>query len=303
MGQAGAAVQAQAAPREDSFVFDMRNGLRVWLSEAVKRGEVTEAKAVEVIRNIDAEKAVDVTEDQAKLWIGPIKDGFGAYGIGKKLVTDFNKWWGVRVYFKAGPKGDLVIIKGWPNGRQLLKGTKYRVDNIKIMELQIGKPGIMAAAKDSAKFGLVLVVLVDLFQFTQDRNFAHLLASLTLDVPSVALASALGAAIGSLATGVAVVGTFALGPALVAFGVGVAVGAGLFWLDKHYGLNEKVTAAYQRGLDRLARWWRDMGAQAERKWSELVNSNAVHQLERGLNSIGETLGSGNNAQYMLQSLM
>lgn len=171
------------------------------------------------------------------------------------------------------------------------------------MELQIGRPGIMAAAKDSAKFGLILVVAVDVMQFARDRNFAHLLGSLTVDVPSVALASAIGAAAGTLATGVTMIGTVALGPALIAFGVGVLAGYALYRLDKHFGLTEKVTAAYEHGLDELARWWREAGAEAHRKWAEFVNSNAVHDLQRGFEGVGEVLGKGDASLTLLRSLM
>lgn len=300
---AGGSRALPAARRDDSFVFDLKNGLRVWLSEAVRRGEVTAKDAQDTIRKIDPAKTVDFAEDYTKLLTGTVKDSFGSIGIASKLVQDFNKWWGVRVYFKPGVQGDLVIIKGWPNGRQLLSATRYRVDNVKIMDLQIGKPGIQAAAKESAKFGIYLVVAIDVIQFARDRNFAHLLASLTIDVPSVALASVIGAAFGTLAAGTMIVGTIALGPALVAFGVGTLVGIGLFALDKHFGLTEKVTAAYERGLDRLGRWWDEVGADAHRRWNEFANSGMVQDMEKGVTSFSQRLGQGSNALYMFEPMM
>lgn len=112
VAQPSASVQAQATPQQDSFVFDLRNGLRVWLGEAVKRGEIAEKDALQAVHNIDAGKATDVTEDQAKLWLGPVKDTFGNIGIARKLVPDFGRWWNVRVYFKSGTKEDFVIIRG-----------------------------------------------------------------------------------------------------------------------------------------------------------------------------------------------
>ncbi len=293
--------------REDTFAFDIRNGLRVWLGEAVARGEVTARDAENAIANINRDKAIDVTEDQTKLWLGPIKDSFGNVSIAQKLVKDFSKWWNVRVYFKAGANGDLVIIKGWPNGRRLLRGTRYRVDNVKIMELQIGRPGIEAAAKESARFGLILVVAVDLVQFARDKNFAHLLGSLTVDCPSVILASAIGAAAGAaataLTTGAIAIGSFALGPALVAFGVGILAGYALYRLDKYFGITEKVTAAYEAGLEKLKQWWHRVGAAAQRKWIDFVNSGFVHDMQRGFDDMGERLGRDNNSLSMLQSLM
>ena len=101
---AGGAQASPAAKADDSFVFDLKNGLRVWLSEAVKRGEVKAGDAEASIRSIDAAKPIDVTEDYTKLLTGTVKDSFGSIGIAKKLVQDFNKWWGVRVHFKPGRK-------------------------------------------------------------------------------------------------------------------------------------------------------------------------------------------------------
>ncbi len=303
----GAGRALPAASRTDVFVFDIKNGLRIWLSEAVRTCEIKAQDAQNAIRRIDAatvaDKAVDISEEQIKLWLGPIKDGRELRNIGKLLVDDFGRWWNVKVEFKTGAKSDLIFIKGWPAGRKTLSGTRYRVSNPKIMELQIGKPGIMASAKQSAKFGVYLIVAVDALQFCRDRNFAHLLGSLTVDIPSVLLASAIGTAVGALVAGTVVVGTIALGPALVAFGVAALVGGGLFLLDKHFGLTEKVTAAYERGFEKLKEWWAELGSEAHKRWNEFINSGTVQDLEKGFNSIGSRLGHGDGALYMMQSLI
>ena len=296
-----------AARKTDTFVFDLQNALRIWLSEKVTQCEIKAQEAQDAIRRMDADKvadkAIEISEDQIKLWLGPIKDGRELRSIGQKLVDDFGRWWKVPVEFKKGASGDVIIIKGWPAGRKTLSGTRYRVSNPKVIEMQIGRPGIMASAKESAKFGVYLVMAVDVIQFARDRNFAHLLGSLTVDIPSVLLASAIGTAVGALAAGTVVVGTIALGPALLAFGVGVAVGAGLFWLDKHFELTDRVTAAYERGLTKLEKWWRELGSEAHKRWNEFINSGAVQDLESGFLSIGQRMGHGDNAMYMMQSLM
>ncbi len=270
------------ARRDDHFVFDLKNGARVWLSEAVKRNEVSAKAAQEAIRNIDGAKAVDTSEDQLKLWLGPVKDSFGFVKIGQKLMSDFNRWWRVKVEFKPGPKGDLIHIKGWPNGRKILPGTRYRVDNAKVMELQIGKPGIKVAAKESARFGLILVVGIDFAQFARDHNLAHFLASLTIDVPGVALASAIGGFLGAAATGWPIIGTFALGPAAVAFWAGVLVGVALWELDRKYHINERLTAAYQRALDGIQRRLEKAEAGAEQSIGKVVFGGILEDMQRSV---------------------
>lgn len=58
------------------------------------------------------------------------------------------------VFCRSSAGHVLVTFKVWPRGRKLITGTRYRVDHLKMIELQIGKPGLRAAAKDSAKSGL-----------------------------------------------------------------------------------------------------------------------------------------------------
>ena len=265
--------------RRETYVFDIRNGLRIWLSEAVARGEVSARDANETIHRIDLHKAGDVTADYTKLLTGTVKDAFEMKSIGQKLAKDFGRWWHVDVYFKPGAKGDLVIFKGWPAGRTTISAARYAVDNVKMLEMQVGKPGLRAAAKASAKFGVYLVVAVDFVQFVRDHDFVHFLAALTVDIPSVMIASLVGSAVGSYIAGSAmIVGTVAMGPALIAFGVAAVVGIGLFALDKRFHLTEKVQEFYEARLHSLEQWWDRMGEKAEAHWYDFVNSQFIHDM-------------------------
>ena len=189
-----------------------------------------------------------------------------------------------------------MVFKGWPAGRKLITGTRYRIDNPKIVELQIGKPGIEAAAKESARFGIYLVVAVDVADyFLRDNStLGQLLGSLTVDVPSVILASAIGAAAGSFVAstsmaGLAVIGSFACGPFLVAFVVGAAAGYGLYKLDEHFHLTDKLSAAYDRGLAKLNQVRLELGAEARQRFQQLANSQMVHDLSRDARDLAARL--------------
>ncbi|WP_044560682.1 hypothetical protein, partial [Azospirillum sp. B4] len=201
-----------------------------------------------------------------------------------------------RVYFTQGKTGDLVTIKGCPAGRNILTGTRYRVDNPKIVELQIGKPGIRAAAKESARFGVYLVVAVDVADYILRDNatLGQLLGSLTVDIPSVVLASVAGAAAGtyvagSAVAGLAVIGSFACGPFLVALAVGVAVGYGLYRLDEYFHLTDKLSEAYDKGLAKLGQAFQQLGAEAEQRFHQLANSKMVHDLSQEAHDIAAKL--------------
>ncbi len=298
----GAVVQTNGKKAdEDTFVLDELNALRLWLDDKVAHAQFTHQQALEALNQL---------ETQGKLWTGPVKDSLGSVKIAEKLSKDFGSLWKARVYFTPGKTGDLVVIKGWPRAREVLTGTRYKVSNPKVMELQIGKPGIRAASKESARFGVVLVVAVDMLEFTRTHDVPKLLGSLTVDIPSVLLASAIGSSMGTLAAGTLVVGSFAFGPLLVAFGVGVIAGYALYRLDEAFGITEKVTKVYESALEELRQLWDRLGAAAEQKMRAFENSRAVRYLGQGADSLetwfqnqAKWLGQGDNAQFMMQTLM
>lgn len=277
-----------AARRSDRvMIVDKKNMLRMWLEEKIVRREMTPAEADQMLAE---------SENEGKLWTGPFKDMLGSGKILYKLAKDYGSWTGARVYFTKGKTGDLVIFKGWPAGRKLLSGTRYRVDNPKIIELQIGKPGIDAAARESARFGVYLVVAVDVADYLLRDNstMGRLLGSLTVDIPAAIVASAIGAAAGSFIAGtsmagLAVIGSFACGPLLVAFVVGAAVGYGLSKLDEHFRLSDKLSAAYDRALAKLNQVRQELGAEAEQRFRQLANSQMVHDLSRDARDLAARL--------------
>ena len=286
---------------ENTFVLDELNALRLWLDDKVAHAKFTHQQALEAINQL---------ETQAKLWTGPVKDSLGSAKIAQTLAKDFGSLWKARVYFTPGKTGDLVVVKGWPRAREVLTGTRYKVSNPKVMELQIGKPGIRAASKESARFGVILVVAVDMLEFARKHDLPKLLGSLTVDIPSVLLASAVGSWVGTFAAGTVVVGSFAFGPLLVAFGVGVIAGYALYRLDEAFGITEKVTEVYKSALEELRQLWDRLGASAEQKMKAFENSRAVRYLGRGADSLenwfenqAKWLGEGDNAQFMMQTLM
>ena len=277
-----------AAPVQKVMIVDEKNMLRIWLEEKVARHELTP---------LEADKMLSEQEVQGKLWTSPVKDSLGSARVFYKMARDFASWKGAQVYFSKSSAGnDLVTFKGWPAGRKIITGTRYRLDNPKIIELQIGKPGIRAAAKDSARFGVYLVVAVDVADYILRDNatLGQLLGSLTVDIPSVVLASAVGAAAGSFVAGTSVaglaaIGSLACGPFLVAFAVGVVVGYALYKLDEHFHLTDKLSALYDQGLAKLAQVWRDLGADADARFNQLAHSQMVHDLQQDAKVVADRL--------------
>ena len=190
-----------------------------------------------------------------------------------------------------------MVFRGWPIGRKVITGTRYRVDNPKIIELQIGKPGLRAAARESARFGVYLVVAVDLADYIlrDSSTLGQLLASLTIDIPSVVLAAAIGGAAGSFiagtsVAGLAAVGALAVGPFVVALFVGVVAGLALYQLDDTFGLTEKLGRLYDEGLSRLGDVWTTLGAQAQQRFDALAHSHLVSDLRQETGVLAARIG-------------
>ena len=271
-----ASAKAVVTRHERVLIVDEKNMLRIWLEEKVARRELT---------TTDADKMLQDQEGQGKLWVGPFKDGLGNTKIIYKLAKDFASWKGARVTFGKSRAGhDLVTFKGWPADRKLISGTRYRTDNPRMIELQIGKPGIRAAARESARFGLYLVVAVDVADYLMRDNstLGQLLGSLTVDIPSVLVASAIGAAAGSAivgtsVAGLAVIGGLALGPIAVAFVVDLGVSWLLVKADESFKITETLSRLYD-------------GQEAESRFHQLANSHLVHDLRQESDALAKMIG-------------
>ncbi len=277
-----------ATPGQWALIVDEKNMLRLWLEEKIARRELTSVQADDMLQGQEA---------QGKLWTGPIKDSLGSAKLFFKIAKDFGSWKGAKVSFSRSKAGhDLVTFKGCPAGRKIITGTRYRLDNPKIVEMQIGRPGLRAAARESARFGIWLVVAIDVADYLlrDNSSLGYLLGSLTVDLPSVVLASAVGAAAGSFLSttsigGLATIGAFACGPFVIALFVGAGAGYALYRLDDRFGLTEKLSDAYDRGLEKLAEVSQALGAEADARFNQLARSQMVHDLRQDARALAEKL--------------
>ena len=140
------------------------------------------------------------------------------------------------------------------------------------------------------------MVAVDVADYILRDNstLGDLLGSLTVDIPSVLLASAVGAAAGSLVSGttiagLATIGSLACGPFLVAFAVGVVAGYALYRLDEHFRITDKLSALYDQGLAKLSLVWQDLGTQADARFQQLAHSQMVHDLQQDAHVVAQKL--------------
>lgn len=156
-----------------------------------------------------------------------------------------------RVVFKSYGGRAYIIFKGYPGARKFFTGTRYGVQHAKVIKMGIGRAGMRASAKGGFILSAILLTAFDVTEyFLSDREtLGQLIGQIAGDVTKAAIGGAIGLGAG-MAAGL-VIGTFALGPLVVALIVGVVASWALDKLDSHYHLTEKVQAALDRGIARV----------------------------------------------------
>ena len=227
------------APSNDQTVWVLSHdeAAKLWLSKQEDLGAIT------------ADKAAKLWQQWKETW-NKWKDypGVGAayYSTGqdiltlKKIIEDFGTMFGRVLYKEYGGKPH-IILKGYPGLRKVLTGTKYGVNNPKVVAMGIGRAGAMKSIKEGGILTVVLVSAYDVIDYvlTDRATLTDLVGQLASDVTKIAIATGASAASVALLSGT-IVTSFALGPLLVAIVVGVGVGIALDAIDNHYKLTEKL---------------------------------------------------------------
>lgn len=134
---------------------------------------------------------------------------------------------------------EIITLSGYSGLRRILTGTRYRLDNPKIVQLGIGKYGLA----NSIKSGTVLTFYVAAgfrildYILNDEVYLTTLIGSLATDIVKIAISAAVSGMFG--AASIAFV-------SFVAFNLAVVVGAGLATsyalneIDEYYGITPKV---------------------------------------------------------------
>ena len=170
-----------------------------------------------------------------------------------KLIADLGSS-GAKVYIKSyGGKAHL-IIKGRAGLRQVLTGTKYGINNPKVVAMGLGRAGAINAAKTGGILSIVLLTtyrVVDYF-LSDKMTLTQLVGTLATDIIKVGIAT--GASIAAAAAFGSV--TLAIGPIVAVIIVGVIFSAGLGFIDEQFGITDKVIAGLEVVSDNLERFVR-----------------------------------------------
>lgn len=240
------------------FVLDRDAMMRLWLHDKIDRRIMSQLEADKLWRRYQTETKFvanyfSVLDDIALL---------------TKLARDL-KHPLARCYFKRYNGKLHIVFKGRAGIRTILTGTRYGVQNAKVINMGLGRAGVKASAKGGTIVSIFLLTAWNIADYVMrdEATLGQLIGSIAADVTKAALAGGVGYAMGAAMVGTAV-GTFALGPLAVAVVVGIGVGVALDWLDNRYQLTQKLQAMVQDVLDRLQRGYQAARAQVDGKVEE-----------------------------------
>ncbi|EKI0254714.1 hypothetical protein O8H62_004082 [Enterobacter asburiae] len=167
---------------------------------------------------------------------------FNLKGLGIKAVPYMHK--GV-TYIK---------ITGYPSVRRILNGTRYAVNNLKILELGIGKAGINAEILRGARFCIRFAAAQRAveFIFSSDHDLATFIGNITMDVAKVVVTMFVTKVAMGMLTGLATVAGAVI-PVTIGIAIAVALGFYITYkladLDEKYHLSERLIAIIKNGLE------------------------------------------------------
>ena len=271
-----------ASNDEQICLLDQDAMVRLWLYDKLDTGAMTEKEADDFWRRYQTDTRFVASYFAVKSDAETLA----------KLAADMRTPLG-RVYFRTYNGKEYVILKGYPGVRRILTGTRYGVQNAKAISMGLGR----GALKDSAKGGFfvtaILLTAWDVADYflRDEATLGQLLGSVASDVTKAAIGGGIAYAAGLAATGT-VIGTFALGPLVVAVAVGIGAAVVLDWIDNHYQITAKLQARLDQALSNmrqaLAEKKRDLinaGAGVARRVIDLAIDNAIDYAGRKLNDI------------------
>ncbi len=218
----------------DIYVLDTDSMLRLWLTDKVASGKMTERQAAEFWNNYTR---------QGSRYLATYFATASDLALLTKLAADLGTPLG-RVYFKSYGGKMHVVFKGYPGLRNILTAPKYGVTNAKVVGLGIGEKGVKQAMRKGGILSVILITAWNVVDYVlnDQATLGGLIGQTATDISKIAVSTFIGSAAGAAAVGT-VIGTFALGPLIVAVAVGVGVALVLDWLDNKFGWTEKLKKA------------------------------------------------------------
>lgn len=224
-----------------------------------------------MLLNMDEAYAVmDALYNKGTTYSGNIKDAVSgmknmsklvSYKDAGKLVINL-KGLGIKAIPYVHKGVTYIKITGYPSVRRILNGTRYAVNNPKLLDLGIGNAGINSGVLSGARFCIYFVAAQRVVEyiFSSEHDVATFIGNITMDVAKVIVTifvTKIAVAIGSgLTTALSIVVPISVGIVLIVL-LGIGITASLLYLDEKYHLSDRLIANIRKGLEehqKVAEW-------------------------------------------------
>lgn len=244
---------------EQVMVLDRDATVRLWLTEEVEAGRLSQARADGLWASY-SENAHDLANYFSVV---------GDVALMRRLTRDMGFLGQVKYSTYNGRQ--YIILKGNPRVRQILTGTRYGAQNVKVVSMGLGRAGIGRSAAGGTYVSIFLLTAWNITDYVlrDEATLGDLIGGIAADVTKAAIAGGIGYMAGTAV--VAMGATLAIGPLVVAVIVGVAVGMALDALDRRFQLTARLQRMVDRGLARLqAEYERRRDNLIDRAWYALA---------------------------------
>lgn len=177
--------------------------------------------------------------DVITTYSGNMLDGYGFMKLANELSNNF----GVKVteyVNKAGTK--MVKLTGRAGVRKFLNATRYRANNLKIIDMGIGTQGMLDGIKLVSRRVLIISVLYRSAElaFRDEYDIYDFFGNITMDAAKAAIGALAGLAVVAGAAIAFKAGVFVVAATAVAVIVGLGTTWALYELDDHYKISQKL---------------------------------------------------------------
>lgn len=259
----------------DIFVMEPPELMVLWQKAQVNNG-LTAAKAKRACKDkLEKENLSEYLkylDKGAALTVGYTASALDAkllHSLGKDLQKGGNFLSRYRLDARGGKT--YIIFKGNQRTRELIRGTRYLANNMKLVEMGIGKAGAAKAIVSGMRLTVYLSVgyrFAELL-FKDESTWEYFIGSLATDLVKIGVAGAASYIAASfVSTTFVAAGAIVVGPLFAAIAVGVLVSWALNSLDEQTGF----TKALIQSIEDAAKNYQDSLNSVKREYYMLTDT-------------------------------
>ena len=222
---------ARASREAEVHYLDFDNALKIWVEMKVEAAEVSE-EAAEALRAgwLEGSGFAPAVKTFLPPTLGAVTPA--------RVVADLKRGGTVHARLVSRGGTDYIVFRGNHRLRRLITGTRYRLDNTRVVKMGFGRAGAKMAARGNVLISVFVCGGINgaRWMVEHDYTWRNFVADMTVDLGVAVLSAAVGLAV-ILSSGAAAV---AVGPVLIAVGVSLLAGIGLGLLADHLKLSEKI---------------------------------------------------------------